>query len=85
MSPSRVVPVRLRRAKTFTATLFAITFAASVLTVAASNVLPCPANTNRRRYADSDGDDAIEGRTVVVHKRPGRWIEERPPSSAVNA
>jgi cytochrome c oxidase assembly factor 2 len=73
-----------RRARTLTSSLFGLTFFACVLTVSASNILPCPAHTHRGRFAD-DGNIAdvrqpSNGRgTIVVEKRPRRWIEERHP------
>ena len=77
MPPRAAAHFRVLRNKTLTSTLFAITFAASVLTVAASNVLPCPVRPDRLRFAEGSG--AADGRPVVVQKRPSRWIEERPP------
>jgi cytochrome c oxidase assembly factor 2 len=61
--------------------LFALTFLASIVTVAASSGLPCPARQDRARYADADDDsDKKEGSTrrgiTVVEKKPRRWIEE---------
>jgi len=80
MPPIRAAPFRLTRNKTLTSTLFALTFATSVLTVAASNVLPCPARPDRVRFAEADDARvATDWRPVVVQKRPSRWIEEKPP------
>lgn len=84
MPPRAAAHFRVLRNKTLTSTLFAITFAASVLTVAASNVLPCPVRPDRLRFAE--GSSAADGRPVIVQKRPSRWIEERaPPTRPSNA
>ncbi|KAM6495728.1 hypothetical protein JOM56_008434 [Amanita muscaria] len=65
--------------RTLVSTLFGITFFASMLTVSASNLLPCPARTDKSRFADSDMEQS--GRNPVkVAKRPRRWIEEKQPS-----
>jgi cytochrome c oxidase assembly factor 2 len=67
--------------------LFGLVFTATVVTVSASNLLPCPARPRRGRYADAD--EAIDARgmaeasrqsIVVVAKRPKRWIEETDPT-----
>lgn len=75
-----------RNRRSLTSYLFGLTFVASILTVSASAVLPCPVRPGRARYADS-GEEVGErgqrgsGYTTVVEKRPRRWIEEKPPSS----
>ncbi|KIL68137.1 hypothetical protein M378DRAFT_72447 [Amanita muscaria Koide BX008] len=67
--------------RTFVSTLFGITFFASMLTVSASNLLPCPARTDKSRFADSDMEQSGRNRNPVkVAKRPHRWIEEKQPS-----
>ncbi|EGO01837.1 hypothetical protein SERLA73DRAFT_49488 [Serpula lacrymans var. lacrymans S7.3] len=86
MPAPRALHLRLTHSqrRTVVSTLFSLTFFAAVLTVSASNVLPCPARAgiHRGRYADGggDGDGAARrggGRAdVVVEKRPRRWIEE---------
>ena len=73
-----------RRARSLTSSLFGLTFFACVLTVSASNMLPCPAHPNRGRFADDgnsvgDNHPPNERRAIVVEKRPRRWIEERHP------
>lgn len=71
-----------RRARSLTSSLFGVTFVACLLTVSASNVLPCPARPQRGRFAD--GDEGVESqhrRVAVTEKRPKRWIEERHPGS----
>ena len=73
-----------RRARSLTSSLFGLTFLACVMTVSASNMLPCPAHPHRGRFADdgNNGDDhqSPSGqREIVVEKRPRRWIEERHP------
>lgn len=73
-----------RRARSLTSSLFGLTFLACVMTVSASEMLPCPAHSQRGRFADGDNDrsrDPSRSRTIVVEKRPRRWIEERHPSS----
>jgi cytochrome c oxidase assembly factor 2 len=72
-----------RRARSVTSSLFGVTFLACVLTVSASNVFPCPAHSQRGRFADGEPDSSRRPmpRTVVVEKRARRWIEERRPSS----
>jgi cytochrome c oxidase assembly factor 2 len=73
-----------RRARALTSSLFGLTFFACVLTVSASNMLPCPAHLHRGRFAD-DGNNTGDHqpsngrRAIVVEKRPRRWIEERHP------
>ena len=73
-----------RRARTLTSSLFGLTFFACVLTVSASNMLPCPVHSHRGRFAD-DGSNAGSHQTsdgrraIVVERRPRRWIEERHP------
>ncbi|KLO12823.1 hypothetical protein SCHPADRAFT_828930 [Schizopora paradoxa] len=68
--------------------LFTFTFFASIATVAASRLLPCPARDSRMNYADDGREHSkdfegsnIDARRVVVEKRPSRWIQERTPSS----
>src|SRR5712671_1559824 len=85
-----------RRARSISSSFFGLTFLACVLTVsAASDLLPCPAHPQRGRFAD-DGADGNNGNnndgssrhgphprwrsTVVVEKRPKRWIEEHHPN-----
>ncbi|KAI0315394.1 hypothetical protein OF83DRAFT_357710 [Amylostereum chailletii] len=84
--PPYILPVRItsRTKRTLTSSLFALTFFASVLTVSASQILPCPAHVHRGRFADgSEPMQAREGssRPAVVEKRPRRWIEEKPPNT----
>ncbi|KAH7887922.1 hypothetical protein F5I97DRAFT_1805924 [Phlebopus sp. FC_14] len=72
-----VFRVTHQRRRTFVSTLFGLTFFASVLTVSASNVLPCPIRPDRGRYADTEGGPEGAGTTAVVEKRPRRWIQEK--------
>ena len=75
-----------RRARSLTSSLFGVTFLACVLTVSASNMFPCPAHSQRGRFADGDIDSSrhpLRSRTVVVEKRARRWMEERHPSSDI--
>ncbi|KIJ70284.1 hypothetical protein HYDPIDRAFT_77821 [Hydnomerulius pinastri MD-312] len=66
-----------QRRRAFISTLFGLTFFASVLTVSASNVLPCPVRPDRSRYADSEVETQGKTAAAVVEKRPRRWIQER--------
>ena len=71
-----------RRARSLTSSLFGVTFLACLLTVSASNVLPCPAHPQRGRFAD--GDEGVEPqhrRVAVIEKKLKRWIEEHHPGS----
>ncbi|KAG1715923.1 hypothetical protein ID866_1212 [Astraeus odoratus] len=70
----RITPQRRR---TFISTLFGLTFFASVLTVSASNVLPCPVRPDRNRYADSEEGNRGKHAPTTIEKRPRRWIQER--------
>ncbi len=78
MSIYRVLRLTQRRA--FVSSLFGFTFIAAVITVSASNFLPCPARSNRGRFLDGQGEELLvpEGPAKVV-KRPKRWIEEKHP------
>jgi cytochrome c oxidase assembly factor 2 len=78
----RFTPSQRRHA---TSTLFAVTALAAVITVAASNVLPCPVKPKRGRFADSEEDGVqsqagVKGITVVA-RRPSRWIQETHPTA----
>ncbi|KII95352.1 hypothetical protein PLICRDRAFT_34198 [Plicaturopsis crispa FD-325 SS-3] len=80
MSVSRALRVTPWRRRAFISSLFAFTFLATVVTVSASNVLPCPARPARARFADDGSSEKSSGRaTAVIEKRPRRWIEERHP------
>ncbi|KAJ7699913.1 hypothetical protein B0H17DRAFT_1047639 [Mycena rosella] len=78
--------LRFTQQRQFVSSLFGFTFLAAVVTVSASNILPCPARLNKGRYADSNIEDehgmgGAEGaRPVTVAKRPRRWIEEVHPN-----
>ncbi|KAI9432873.1 hypothetical protein F5148DRAFT_558819 [Russula earlei] len=72
-----------RRARSLSSSLFGLTFLACVLTVSASDMLPCPAHSKRGRFADENNDVGnvpASRRPVVVQKRPKRWIEEHHPT-----
>ncbi|ESK97592.1 hypothetical protein Moror_17592 [Moniliophthora roreri MCA 2997] len=76
---------RLAHGRTFVSSLFGITFFATVLTVSASNILPCPARPSKTRFADSEQKDSpasfAGGEVVVVSsKRTRKWIEEKYPT-----
>ncbi|KAI0370271.1 hypothetical protein BV20DRAFT_966934 [Pilatotrama ljubarskyi] len=89
-SVSRTLHLNHRQRRKFISSLFGLTALASIITVSASTILPCPAD--RGRYADdgsAHGAAPLSGRrVVVVEKRPRRWIEETrpvprsPPSNA---
>ncbi|KIK65444.1 hypothetical protein GYMLUDRAFT_219498 [Collybiopsis luxurians FD-317 M1] len=69
--------------RTFITSLFSVTFFATVVTVSASNVLPCPARPEHRTYADTDDNTLIKGgEAVVISKKTRKWIEEKPPGCA---
>jgi len=75
--------LRFTQQRQFVSSLFGLTFLAAVVTVSASSILPCPARSNKARFADSEGENEIaEGdvRRVTVAKRPRRWIEEVHPN-----
>ncbi|EPT03549.1 hypothetical protein FOMPIDRAFT_1115841 [Fomitopsis schrenkii] len=86
MSASRVLNPTPQQRRKIVSTLFGLTFLASIVTVSASNVLPCPAH-DRGRFADGEIRRGLNGqRTVtVVEKRPRRWIEEAQPKQSNNA
>ena len=68
-----------RKAVTY---LFALTFFASVVTVSASNGLPCPARHDRRAYLDSEdnGTGSKNASVHIVEKKQRRWIQETRPT-----
>lgn len=70
MSMFRLLRFNASQRRSFISSLFTATFVASVITVAASSILPCPA---RKNGIHSDGK-------VMVERRQKRWIEEKPPS-----
>lgn len=78
MSAQRAFTLTPRRRRNFITTLFALTFVASVVTVSASAVLPCPAGHGRLADSPHEGETP---RRVTVEKRPRRWIEERSPGA----
>ncbi|KAI6034302.1 hypothetical protein PISMIDRAFT_297217 [Pisolithus microcarpus 441] len=73
----RTLRIKSQRHRTFVSALFGLTFFAAVLTVSASNVLPCPVRPDRNRYADSEETLNGGGVAGIVEKRPRRWIQER--------
>jgi cytochrome c oxidase assembly factor 2 len=68
--------------------LFGLTFFATVVTVSASNILPCPARPHRVRFADAGEDVDLERmaeasqRPIIVANRPARWIQETDPTKS---
>ncbi|KAH9951777.1 hypothetical protein B0H21DRAFT_684439 [Amylocystis lapponica] len=80
MSPTRALHFTNRHRRNFVSSLFGLTFLASVVTVSASAILPCPAHNHGARYADGRRE-GVEGQrsATVVEKRPRRWIEETGP------
>ena len=83
MSASRVLNPTPQQRRKIVSTLFGLTFLASVVTVSASNVLPCPAH-DRGRFADGEARGGLNGQraVTVVEKRPRRWIEEAQPKQS---
>jgi len=82
MSGTRLLHFSNLHRRKFVSSLFALTFFVSVVTVSASNVLPCPARGDRSRYADVDEEREDSRRrkdVTVVEKKPRRWIEEAKP------
>ncbi|KAI0751363.1 hypothetical protein C8Q80DRAFT_1156909 [Daedaleopsis nitida] len=86
-SVSRTLHLNPRQRRTFISSLFGLTFLASVVTVSASAILPCP--VPHQRYADAVGEVQnmpmhvhAHGRraVTVVEKKPRRWIEETRPA-----
>ena len=77
---ARALRMHPRQRRTFIASLFGLTFFASVATVSASAFLPCP--VNRSRHADAHEQAPAGGRRgpTVVEKKPRRWIEETRPA-----
>lgn len=72
-----ILRITHRQRRTLVSTLFGLTFFASILTVSASNVLPCPVRSDRNYHADSEHRARGGGPPAVVVKRPRRWIQER--------
>ncbi|KAJ3988109.1 hypothetical protein F5890DRAFT_1403732 [Lentinula detonsa] len=71
--------LRFAQGRTFITSLFSVTFFATILTVSASNVLPCPARPERKTFADADQNLLMRGEVVVVSRKTRKWIEEKPP------
>lgn len=71
--------LRFAQGRTFITSLFSITFFATVVTVSASNVLPCPVRPERRAFADTDKNPINGMEVVVVGRKTRKWIEEKPP------
>ncbi|KAJ7179290.1 hypothetical protein C8R46DRAFT_887173, partial [Mycena filopes] len=76
--------LRFTQRRQFVSSLFGFTFLAAVVTVSASNILPCPAHVNKGRYADSELEGGLGGavapRVTVAKRPPRRWIEEVYPN-----
>ncbi|KAI0637812.1 hypothetical protein C8Q77DRAFT_1153526 [Trametes polyzona] len=68
MSATRALHLNHRQRRTFISSLFGLTFLASVLTVSASAILPCP--VDRGRHADAAAGAPVGRRAVVVEKKP---------------
>ena len=72
--------LRLAQNRTFVSSLFGFTFFATVVTVSASNILPCPARPTRERFNDADGTTTNSSLpVVVVAGKRRKWIEEQYP------
>ncbi|KAK0468037.1 uncharacterized protein EV420DRAFT_1502494 [Desarmillaria tabescens] len=78
--PALYRALRFTKRRTFLSSIFGATAAATVLTVSASNLLPCPARPDKSRFADNGVDTVQLTGKVVVAKRPRRWIEEKNPT-----
>ncbi|ELU41782.1 RNA recognition motif domain-containing protein [Rhizoctonia solani AG-1 IA] len=82
--PARSIRFRISptQRRSLVSSLFGLTFFGSIVTVAASSVLPCPARSTRVRLADSmettPGEPSQQ--RVTIEKRQRRWIEEKYPS-----
>ncbi|KDQ64741.1 hypothetical protein JAAARDRAFT_145829 [Jaapia argillacea MUCL 33604] len=77
MSVTKALRFNHHQRRNFISSLFGLTFIGAVLTVSASSVLPCPARSDRARFADGESGEAYQkGRITIVEKRPRRWIEE---------
>lgn len=81
MALARALHLTHRQRRTFLSTLFTLTAAVSVLTVAGSDVLPCPARSSTKRFAEEEGEEQerVPRGRAIVEKRPRRWIEEARP------
>ncbi|KIJ56564.1 hypothetical protein M422DRAFT_197547 [Sphaerobolus stellatus SS14] len=75
MLPSRL-RISTRQRRSFVTSLFGITFLASVITVVASTIIPCPARQRKEAWAEitDGGMGSVKGRG-----RQRRWIEEKLP------
>ena len=75
------------RQRSIISSLFTATFFASIITVAASQILPCPAQKRRALYdndSGSSGSDVwlnagTQSRRAPGEKKTRRWIEEKMP------
>ncbi|EPQ59601.1 hypothetical protein GLOTRDRAFT_55745 [Gloeophyllum trabeum ATCC 11539] len=72
----RLSPLQRRK---FISSLFGLTFFATIFTVSASSMLPCPAHIERGRFADGESEEYKGKSRIVIEKRPRRWIEESKP------
>lgn len=80
MALARALNLTHRQRRTFLSTLFTLTAVVSVLTVAGSDVLPCPARSSTKRFAEEgEEQERVPRGRAVVEKRPRRWIEEARP------
>lgn len=75
MNVADVMRITSLQRRSFVTSLFGVTFFASVVTVFASTILPCPARRDRSRWAESS-TEKLDNHEVEVVKRPRRWIEE---------
>ncbi|KIM27603.1 hypothetical protein M408DRAFT_330031 [Serendipita vermifera MAFF 305830] len=75
-----------RNRRTIVTALFGLTFLASVATVSASDVLPCPVRPSRHSFADSgepSDEQALPSQITRMSRPRHRWIEERIPPKTV--
>ncbi|KAJ7591237.1 hypothetical protein C8J56DRAFT_557672 [Mycena floridula] len=72
---------RLTQGRAFISSLFGFTFFATVITVSASNILPCPARPNKGRFMDTYEDQQpLDVPVVIVDGKKKRWIQEKHPA-----
>jgi len=73
--------LRFTQGRTFVSSLFGFTFIATVVTVSASKILPCPARPDKSRSLDSDEQVQSNLPVIVVAGKPKKWIEEKHPAT----
>ncbi|EJD01042.1 uncharacterized protein FOMMEDRAFT_110545 [Fomitiporia mediterranea MF3/22] len=91
MVRTTIVRLTTGQRRSFISSLFTATFFASIITVAASQILPCPAQKRRAEfYAGGDGSSSSSSSSTsdawtnvptrrTGERKPRRWIEEKTP------